>query len=85
MRPETAKTMCLDLLDRLSHARPPLTLTRPDDLDSLVVLRAAGFVAAFTLRTVQDGEVREWGRFLALTPAGRAALAGGTGNSTCDG
>jgi hypothetical protein len=69
--------MCIELLDRLNRGKAPLTLTEPDDINNLVVLRAAGFVAAFTLRSTQDGQSREWGRFLALTPAGRAALVDG--------
>jgi hypothetical protein len=82
---EDAKTMCIEFLDRLSRSKAPLTLTQPDEINNLVVLRAAGFVAAFTLRSVRDGESRGWGRFLALTPAGRAALADGSRSSTCDG
>ncbi|MGF6347592.1 hypothetical protein [Variovorax sp. W2I14] len=77
--------MCIEFLDRLSRSKAPLTLTQPDEINNLVVLRAAGFVAAFTLRSVRDGESREWGRFLTVTPAGRAALADGSRSSTCDG
>lgn len=67
--------MCIGFLQQLSRAKAPLTLTEPDEINMLMVLRAAGYVAAFTLRTAQDGELREWGRFLAVTPAGRNALA----------
>lgn len=60
---------------QLSHCDAPLTLARPHEVNELVLLRAAGLVAAFTLRVTEDGRTREYGRFLALTPAGRAALA----------
>ncbi|MBJ2154264.1 hypothetical protein [Variovorax sp. IB41] len=76
----------MEFLDHLSRSKAPLTLTDPDEINNLVVLRAAGFVAAFTLRPLRDGDGsedrkdgqgRERGRFLALTPEGRAALARG--------
>ncbi|MEZ2299234.1 hypothetical protein [Variovorax sp. RCC_210] len=67
--------MCLEFLQQLSHGKAPRTLTEPDEINTLLVLRAAGYVAAFTLRSSQNGESREWGRFLAITPRGREALA----------
>jgi hypothetical protein len=66
--------MCIDLLLTLSGQHAPLNLTRPDDVRSLVVLRAAGLVAAFTLRPAHAPHGCEVGRFLALTPQGREAL-----------
>jgi hypothetical protein len=67
--------MCLEFLQQLSHGKAPRTLTEPDEINTLLVLRAAGYVAAFTLRSSQNGESREWGRFLAITPSGREVLA----------
>lgn len=67
--------MSIAFLVQLSSGKAPLTLTRPQEVNELVLLRAAGLVAAFTLRVTEDGETREYGRFLALTPQGRAALA----------
>jgi hypothetical protein len=67
--------MCIEFLQQLNRGGAPRTLTEPDEINNLMVLRAAGYVAAFTLRSSQGGASREWGRFLALTPKGRAALA----------
>ncbi len=67
--------MCIEFLQQLSNGKAPCTLTEPEEINNLLVLRAAGYVAAFTLRSSQKGESREWGRFLAITPEGRAALA----------
>lgn len=83
--------MSLEFLRRLSKLHSPLDLTRPADVNSLVVLRAAGMVTAFTLRTPSDdaGPGQEVGRFLALTPDGRQALDGGEAaarrDKECDG
>lgn len=67
--------MCIDFLVQLSRSKAPVTFVTSDEINTLMVLRAAGLVAAFTLRTRENDQVREWGRFLALTPEGRAALA----------
>lgn len=67
--------MCIAFLAELGRGKAPLTLTQPQEVNNLVVLRAAGFVAAFTLRVTENDQTREYGRFLALTPEGRAALA----------
>lgn len=67
--------MCFDFLAQLSRSKAPVTFATTDEINRLMVLRAAGLVAAFTLRTRENDQVREWGRFLALTPEGRAALA----------
>lgn len=67
--------MSLAFLAQLSRAKAPLTLTSPQEINELFLLRAAGLVAAFTLRVVEDGRTREYGRYLALTPAGRQALS----------
>jgi hypothetical protein len=64
--------MCIEFLRALAKRPAPVTLTHRRDVDNLLVLRAAGLVAAFTLKT-DDGR-REVGRFLALTPDGRNAL-----------
>ncbi|KQW54335.1 hypothetical protein [Variovorax sp. Root411] len=69
--------MSIEFLRKLSKLRSPLDLTRPDDIDNLLVLRAAGMVAAFTLRNNGHGDGVEVGRFLSLTPEGRRALAPG--------
>lgn len=67
--------MSIAFLAQLSRGQAPLTLTQPQEVQELVMLRAAGLVAAFTLHATERGQTREYGRFLALTPAGRAALA----------
>lgn len=67
--------MSIAFLAQLGRSQPPLTLTQPQEVQELLTLRAAGLVAAFTLRATERGETREYGRFLALTPAGRVALA----------
>ncbi|MDQ0571123.1 hypothetical protein QFZ42_002957 [Variovorax paradoxus] len=64
--------MSIEFLRALSKCTPPLTLTRPQDVDNLLVLRAAGLVVALTLKPGTGG--REVARFLALTPDGRSAL-----------
>ena len=67
--------MSIVFLRTLSKLRCPLDLTRPGDINNLLVLRAAGMVAAFTLRAKHpDGDTGEVGRFLSLTPEGRRAL-----------
>ena len=73
--------MCIEFLRALAKLPAPVTLTHRRDVDNLLVLRAAGLVAAFTLKT-DDGR-REVGRFLALTPDGRDALAM-NGEDECD-
>jgi hypothetical protein len=72
-----AHTMSIAFLAQLSRSRAPLTLTltQPQEVHELVMLRAAGLVVALTLRAAENGHTREYGRFLALTPAGRVALA----------
>jgi hypothetical protein len=64
--------MSIDFLRALAKGRAPLTFTDPEDINKLLVLRAAGFVVALTLRPVAGG--CEVARFLALTPDGRRAL-----------
>ena len=64
--------MSIDFLRTLAKCRAPLTLTDPEDINKLLVLRAAGLVVAMTLRPVAGG--CEVARFLALTPDGRSAL-----------
>ena len=69
--------MTIELLRTLATRHTPLDLTRPEDIHKLLVLRAAGFVTAFTLRPrAAEPERAEVGRFLALTPEGRRALDG---------
>jgi hypothetical protein len=70
-----AHTMSIAFLAQLSRSRAPLTLTQPQEVHEPVMLRAAGLVVALTLRATESGHPREYGRFLALTPAGRVALA----------
>jgi RNA polymerase sigma-54 factor len=70
-----AHTMSIAFLAQLSRSRAPLTLTQPQEVHERVMLRAAGLVVALTLRATENGHTREYGRFLALTPAGRVALA----------
>jgi hypothetical protein len=67
--------MSIAFLAQLSRSKAPLTLTSSHEVNQLVLLRAAGLVAAFTLRVTEEGRTSEYGRFLALTPSGRAALA----------
>ena len=82
--------MSIEFLRTLATRHTPLDLTRPDDIHKLVVLRAAGFVTAFTLRPKAAAEPEhvaapaEVGRFLALTPEGRQALDG-EGDRAADG
>ncbi|MEJ1126057.1 hypothetical protein V9L20_00660 [Variovorax sp. CCNWLW225] len=64
--------MSIEFLRVLAKHPAPATLTDPHDIDSLLVLRAAGLVAALTFKPDAGG--REVGRFLALTPDGRSAL-----------
>jgi len=64
--------MSIEFLRALSSCHAPLTLTRPADINDLLVLRAAGLVVALTLKPEVGGP--EVGRFLALTPDGRSAL-----------
>ncbi|MDP9929169.1 hypothetical protein J2X90_002023 [Variovorax paradoxus] len=64
--------MSIDFLHTLAKCRAPLTLTDPEDINKLLVLRAAGLVVALTLRPVAGKS--EVARFLALTPDGRSAL-----------
>ncbi len=65
--------MSIEFLHKLSTLHGPLDLTRPDEVDHVLVLRAAGLVSAFTLR--YECPAREIARFLSLTPEGRVALA----------
>jgi hypothetical protein len=64
--------MSIDFLRTLAKCRAPLTLTDPEEINKLLVLRAAGLVVALTLRPVAGKS--EVARFLALTPDGRSAL-----------
>jgi hypothetical protein len=66
--------MSIEFLRALSERRAPCDITRPDEINNLVVLRAAGMVAAFTLHAPSRNGKAEVGRFLSLTPAGRQAL-----------
>lgn len=66
--------MSIEFLRALSERHAPCDITRPDEIDDLVVLRAAGMVAAFTLHAHSQNGKTEVGRFLSLTPAGRQAL-----------
>jgi DNA-binding MarR family transcriptional regulator len=68
--------MSIEFLHKLSTHRGPLDLTRPDEVDHVLVLRAAGLVSAFTLRS--ECPAREIARFLSLTPEGRGLLARAT-------
>jgi len=64
--------MSIEFLRALAKCRAPLTLTEPQDINNLLVLRAAGLVVALTLRPEAGG--REVARFLTLTPDGRSLL-----------
>lgn len=66
--------MPMELLRELADRRLPHTLTDPADIDKLIVLRAAGMVAAFVPATGNDGTLRGPARVLAITPDGQAAL-----------
>ncbi len=68
--------MSIEFLHKLSTQRGPLDLTRPDEIDHVLVLRAAGLVSAFTLRA--DCPAHEIARFLSLTAEGRGVLARST-------
>lgn len=69
--------MSLEFLRTLADGRLPATLTRPNEINDLLVLRAAGLVAAVTLKASQDQGAGEIARCLALTPQGHAALREG--------
>ena len=69
--------MSIELLRALADQALPVSLTAPADVEGLVVLRAAGLVAAVTLTPFEDDERHEIGRCLAITPEGRAALRKG--------
>jgi len=69
--------MSLQFLRTLAGLPLPATLTRPEEINDLLVLRAAGLVAAVTLKAPGDQGAGEVGRCLALTPQGRAALRDG--------
>ncbi|RST48584.1 hypothetical protein [Variovorax sp. DXTD-1] len=71
--------MSIEFLRVLAKHPAPATLTDPHDVDNLLVLRAAGLVAALTFKPDAGG--REVGRFLALTPDGRSALGMATDGS----
>jgi hypothetical protein len=73
--------MSIEFLRVLAKRPAPVTLTNPRDIDNLLVLRAAGLVAALTFKPDAGG--REVGRFLALTPDGRSALGAANDDSTC--
>ena len=73
--------MSIEFLRALAKRPAPVTLTNPRDIDSLLVLRAAGMVAALTFKS--DARGREVGRFLALTPDGRSALGAAAGGANC--
>ncbi|MEJ1170733.1 hypothetical protein [Variovorax sp. CCNWLW235] len=73
--------MSIEFLRVLAKHPAPVTLTNPHDIDNLMVLRAAGLVAALTFKPDAGG--REVGRFLALTPDGRSALGAANDGSTC--
>ncbi|SDH42887.1 hypothetical protein [Variovorax sp. OV700] len=64
--------MSIEFLRTLAKCRVPLTLTDPQDINNLLVLRAAGLVVALTLKPEAGGP--RVARFLALTPDGRSAL-----------
>ncbi|QGW81872.1 hypothetical protein [Variovorax paradoxus] len=72
--------MSIEFLRALAKHPAPVTLTNPHDIDNLLVLRAAGLVAALTFKLDAGG--REVGRFLALTPDGRSALGTATDGSS---
>jgi hypothetical protein len=65
--------MSIDFLRELSRYSGPVDLIGPDDVNNVLVLRAAGLVTAFTFR--KKCLAREAARFLSLTVEGRAALA----------
>uniref|UniRef100_UPI0040394AB7 hypothetical protein n=1 Tax=Variovorax sp. BK018 TaxID=3450241 RepID=UPI0040394AB7 len=69
--------MSLSFLRTLADSRLPVTLTRPSEINDLLVLRAAGLVAAVTMKAPGDQGAGEVARCLALTPQGRAALRDG--------
>lgn len=71
--------MSIEFLRVLAKRPAPVTLTNPRDIDNLLVLRAAGLVAALTFKPDAGG--REVGRFLALTPDGRSALGAANDDS----
>lgn len=64
--------MPMELLRRLAQTPLPCTLTDEHDIDRLRVLRAAGHIAALL---PQPGSESQLGRVLAITSAGREALA----------
>ena len=64
--------MSIEFLRALAKCRAPLTLTDPQDINSLLVLREAGLVVALTIRPEAGG--REVDGFLTLTPEGHSLL-----------
>lgn len=68
--------MCIETLRELSAGARPQTFASDRMVDQLLVLRAAGLVAALVLRAAPS-EAREVARFLAITPEGRRALQTG--------
>lgn len=69
--------MPLELLRDLARQALPVTVTSPEDIDKLRVLRAAGHIAVLLPQTDAEGE-NLFARVLAVTAAGHEALNAGT-------
>lgn len=70
--------LSLEMLRHIAGQRLPLTIEAPADIEKVRVLRAAGLVAAFFLNSSagDDSQAMQTARVLAITPAGRDAIAG---------
>ncbi len=68
--------MSMEMLRQLAQRPLPATVDTVAGVDQIRVLRAAGFVAALVMKAPDpQGDATHVARVLAVTPAGRRALA----------